>query len=236
MKPVIKEKHFVVAYNLLNPKKSKILSNNVDYFSLDVFLNTDANDFVGRGFEIYGCTLAEISCGESEVLIELDFEGKQTIFEVKDYIFSFPVIEGNLIPGIYQEYNDGSFDFFEITDVLSLTKFINHTHEVEFAKNKYLCNSEEITFTNFEETKPQYFFPGFPLTYFDVRCPFCHQKVITYQTMRENNCTDPADGLRCSLAKLPCSHFVGLAVLEGASYERAALDNLRRNYKYENNE
>jgi len=236
MKPEIKEQSFVIARNLLNDKESEILSLDAEKFSLENFLDKEADRFIGRGFEINKSRLAEDASEEDRALFEIDFDGKPTMFEVDDYIFDFPVIEGELAPGIYNEYPDEFFAFYEVRDLLSLTKFANHTMEFEFSENKYLCQPDKIIFTSLDGTKPQYCFFRYPLTYFDVYCPFCNQKVFTYQTNKDKDNIDAAAEIECKLIEVPCTHFVDLIVLEGSSYDKVALDNMNRKYTYKNNE
>ncbi len=218
-----KGRKFIVAYDFSNPQKSVILSDEPTVPPREALTKIDTNSFVGQGVSICECRVVESLDNAKDRCCEIVAGGKPTILEITEIIERFPIIEGELQPGIYQFYATES-NYYEIKDAAALSKFFNEEPNFDYANEKLVCRPDRICLYDIKTDEEVCFYERHPLTFFDVHCPLCRQKVMTYET--EPDCFE------CEYVSSPCPHFVGNAVLCAFDYEPEDLDDLKINYTF----
>jgi len=218
----IENRQFIIAYNFLNPEKSIILHPKAIGSEKEVFSKTDANSFVGQGIWICESRIIESIAEAKDYSCEIILGGKSTAFEISKIVQCFPVIEGEISPGIYRFYERQS-DCFEIKDALALSKFFDEEPNFDYENEKFVCSSDRIGIYGIKSGEELCSYQRYSLSFFDIYCPFCKQKVMTYEV--------DSYIFRCESLSLPCSHFVGSAVWSSVGYEVEELNDLKINHK-----
>jgi len=220
---------FIIAFNLVKPRESIILARSVTEDSVEkLLMETNLSNFTGKGIVVYSCLIKNSVVRDSDLIFEIDLSGEPTVFEVKTILEVFPLIEGEVTPGIYKFYAD-DFDYSEIKNATALTQFFSDDTNFEYDAQKLICRSSGIAIQKINENKDLCFFERLPLTYFDVHCPVCQTKVITHET-------DSPENILCSIVENPCAHYVKNITFIAGSYEEFALKALKRRYSLQNQE
>lgn len=217
-----KERKFIVAYDFLDPQKSVILSDEITVSPREALTKIDTSPFIGQGILTCECRVIESLDNAKDRCCQIAVGGKPTILEITEIIECFPIIEGEVQAGIYQFYEHES-NYYEIKDAAALSKFFDEEPNFDFANEKFVCRPDRICIYDVKTDEEVGFYERHPLTFFDVYCPLCRQKVMTYET--EPDCFE------CKNFSSPCPHFVGNAVWCSVAYEPEELNDLKINHK-----
>lgn len=217
-----KEPKFIVAYDFLNPHRSVLLSDETTGSLKEALTKIDTSPFIGQGILICKCRVIESLDETKERCCEITVGGKPAIFEITGIIECLPVIEGEVQAGIYQFYASES-NYYEIKDAAALSKFFDGEPDFDFENEKFVCRPDRISLYDMKTDQEICSYERHPLTFFDVYCPLCRQKVMTYETRPVR--------FECEELSAPCPHFVGNAVWSSGGYETEALNDLKINHK-----
>lgn len=205
---------FVIAYNLLDPTESQILTRNLNQQQAEDFARRTATDFLGRGFALYYCKTIRSLASANDLAFELSLDNHPTAFEVVTILEMVPFIEGTPAAGPYQFYPQ-SLMFYEIKDLATLNLFWNNDANFDFENEKIVCQENGIYKLHEQALSGagnNRFVVRLPLTYFDLYCPVCHKLITTYQADQES--------LLCEIDETSsCVHNVG-SVLCSVSHGR----------------
>ena len=214
---------FIVAYDFLDPQKSTVLSDELIGSSDEAYALIDTSQFIGRGILTCECRVIESPADAKDLCCEIIVGGEAMILEIIKIIACFPIIEGEVRAGIYQFYSTES-TYYEIKDAAALSKFFDEEPNFEYENEKFVCHPDRISLCDIKSNEEVCFYEKHPLTFFDVHCPLCRQKVKTYET-------EPGS-FECEYSSSPCPHLVGNAVECSFGYEQEELDDLKANHKF----
>ena len=218
----IENRQFIIAYNFLNPEKSMILHRNSINSEEQVLSKIDVSRFVGQGIWICESKIIESIAEAKDYSCEIILEGKSTAFEITKIIQCFPVIEGDVSPGIYRFYERQS-DCFEIKDAFALSKFFDEDPNFDYEEEKFVCHPDRISIHSIKSGEALCSYLRYSLSFFDIYCPLCQRKVMTYEV--------DSYIFRCEPLPLSCPHFVGSAAWTSIGYETEELNGLKINHK-----
>lgn len=216
------ERKFIVAYDFLNPPRSVILSDKITASPRDALTKIDVTPFVGRGMMICECKVLESPDQADDDCFEIHVGDEPMIFEITEFIRCLPIIEGELRPGLYRFYEQGP-NYYEIKDAAALSKFFDEEPNFDYENEKFICRPDRISLHEMKTGEEFCSFTRYPFSFFDVHCPLCRQKVITYKAEPER--------FECKDLSIPCSHYVGHAVWCSIGYETRAIDDLQISHK-----
>lgn len=182
----------------------------------------ETGSFVGQGIMLCECRVIESFDVARDLCCEISVAGKPTVLEMTKIIESYPVIEGEVSAGIYQFYA-GKTDYYEIKDAAVLSKFFSDDPSFDCENEKLVCRPDRVSIYDIKSNEAICSSERHPLTFFDVYCPLCRQKIMNYETK--------PDRFECEELSLPCPHFVGQAVWSSGGYETEELDDLKINYR-----
>ncbi len=213
---------FIIAYYLPDPHKSLLLLRNVPVSTkVEMFFSKRYFEkFVGRRYMICECKVIESVENEQDYLCQIIVDGLLTAFEVEVILRTFPLVEGEVSPGIYN-FNEGECEYYEIKNVFDLSDYFALEPMFDYENEKIVCSLDGITIKT-KDGEEICFCGKHPLTFYDISCPLCGQPVVTYKT----------DGFKCLPIYLSCPHFVGEAVWGAGGYEAEPLNNFRINHKF----
>jgi hypothetical protein len=223
-----KNSQFIIASNILYPKKFIILSRKITGSIEETLSKIDTNCFIGQGVVIYSCTIVYFVPGDMDTVVEIELDGKRTFLEIEEILRVFPLIEGEVSEGIYRFYQS-ELTFYEIKDAFALSKFFNEEPNFDYEAQKLVCSPNGISLQSIKHSEELYFFERFPLTYFDFHCPICQAKIITYEK-------ESSGEIYCSIVYQHCQHFIGNIVAVNGKYDEAALNDFHRNHIFKNGE
>ncbi len=216
------DRKFIIAYDFLNPNQSMLLSRELTDVPEEALSKIDVRRFIGQGIWICEAAIIELLQDAEDLSCEIATDGNSIVFEVKEILKCFPVIEGKVEPGIYEFYQSEG-DYYEIKDALALSEFFDEEPNFQYENEKFICRPDGIGLYSIEEGKEVFFYQRHPLTFFDIYCPLCQQKVMTYET--------ESYLFRCQPSSLSCPHYIGYAGWVFTGYETEELNELNINYK-----
>ena len=212
----------IIAYDFRHPEKSAILRQNIVGSRADVLSEMEVTAFIGRGIWICEARVIESVNDAEDFACEINLDGKLTAFEIVSIIRFFPLVEGDLAAGICQ-FHESEPDYYEIKDALALSELFSENPNFDSETEKLVCSPDGISLLSIEDGAQLNFYERHPLSFFDIYCPLCREKVMTYEIDSES--------LRCQPLALSCPHFAGHAVWSAAGYESETLKDLKANYK-----
>ena len=112
----------VVAVNVFEPQKSQVIAF-VPPAKKRLAVNTfDYSQFVGGGYEICWCRkiYSEMDANNTTVVIENKFG--MNLYETTKIVAAFPLIEGELAPGIYRLSQEN--ECYAVTDLAVLSRHL----------------------------------------------------------------------------------------------------------------
>ena len=229
----IREPNYLIAAHAFDSAQSRLLSTTrVDSFK-SADLEVDLSEFVGKGFGIYLCRRIDLPDGEindyPERIVVLELGGGQSLFEVLEIVELFPLVEGAFTPGIYRISDDPVYhEIKSVARLVEIYRLYASFQPVEAVK--LVCSDEGIEVRGTGEARAEVFSRStrHPFTFFDVHCPFCRQKVVTYEVAADSEFSV------CEEIELSCPHFVGSDVWCAGDYENQTLERLGIGYKFEN--
>jgi hypothetical protein len=185
----------------------------------------DFAEFIGGGYEVYRCKKIDSPNSAKDILVRLILNKKDYFFEVNQILKSFPLIEGVFSPGIYK-LNTDDLEYFEIDglEVLSTVYDFLLYHNCRTEDYKIICRKDSVSLISMPDGKCLEKVEKHPFTFFDLYCPLCNKKVVTY---RKESFEYP----KCLITKTPCCHFIGTAVHFSFGYEKEALKDFNLNYQ-----
>lgn len=216
------DREFLIAYKFLQPNESTILSRRTMNPSDEFICGMDVSNYIGRGVWICTAKIIESVQHTDDLTCEIDMEGNSAVFEIEKILDQFPIIEGNIEAGIYQFYQSES-EYYEVKNAHALSKLFAEEPNFNYEKEKFVCRSDGIYLYSIEDSKELCFYEKHPLTFYDVYCPICQQKVVTYETR--------IDSFRCEIIFLPCPNFIGTIIWAFEEYDTEALNDFQINYK-----
>lgn len=217
------ERKFIIAYDPLHPQQSKILTGEIIGSSDDAYAGIDISPFVGQGMMLCESRIIDSLESAQDHCCELVVDGKPAIFETNKILDFFPVIEGELAPGIYQFYQHDT-EYYEIKDGVALSRFFIEDPNFGYEEEKFVCRPDGISLYDIKTDEELNFYKRHPFSFFDVHCPLCRQQIMGYHLGDY--------GFECEVSLSPCLHYIGKTVLQQSSYESERLDNLGINYKF----
>lgn len=217
------ERQFIVAYDYLNPQNSTVLNGHITGSPAETLAETIAAQVIGRGVWVCLCRVVEVYDHTNDECFEIVVGGKPTIFEIVSVEGQFPPIEGQVAAGIYKFHQSGC-SHYEVRNAFALSQIFDEILDFEYGQEKIVCRSAGISLCEIETGREICFYERHPLSFFDVYCPLCRQKVMTFET-------DP-ERLDCRVIDLPCPHFIGNSVWCVDSYTADDLDELNVNYQF----
>lgn len=218
-------RHFMLAYDISYPEKSFLLNREELKVSDKFSSGLDFSDFVGRGLLICEAIRIRSLDEANDSACEIIVEDQLVVFEVREILERFVSIEGEVEAGIYKFYEDEP-EYFEIKDAIALSQFFDEEPNFDHTMGRLVATSDGITVYSAEEADKVLFFQRHPLTFFDIFCPLCSKKVVTYERVE--------DSLYCREVFRFCQHFVGCIVWYYGGYFKEPLDELDVNYRLSN--
>ena len=222
----VKENIYLIAVNPFDKSGSKLLDERESVGDEDVdrelvLAQFNFDDFVGQGYEICLCT--QIPEEESdEFSIVLNINGEKKTFEFSALVVALPIIEGEFAPGIYRL--DGH-KFYRIETNFEISRILTDLEGFFIDYEKLLCRPDGLEFRSPDSGDLLSMVERLPLTFFDLSCPVCGQKVITHQKSETDSI--------CQIIENKCAHYIGAAICSGGGYEPQELAELKISHQIE---
>jgi len=174
---------YIIAENYPEPAETRILfETTADQITVEEWqANVNFEQFYGKGFGIYICyPLESIECDTEDEDYKFIFTQNHQAcgFEIVEYIADFPLIEGNLTPGIYgEEYLS---KWYVVNSIQDLDEIYNLLPEESMHYNqfKFICRNDSLEIVELNQSTESVWgqIPVHPFTYFDIHCPICSKK------------------------------------------------------------
>ncbi|HEX8249946.1 MAG TPA: hypothetical protein VF599_17370 [Pyrinomonadaceae bacterium] len=229
----IREPNYLIAAHAFDSARSRLLLTTPAGSLKGSHLEVDLSEFTGQGFGIYLCRRIELPEEEindhQERIVALELAGKQNLFKVLEIVELFPLVEGTFTPGIYRISDEPVYhEIKSVARLLEIYRLYASFQPVETVR--LVCSDEGIEVKETGKERAEVFSRSsrYPFTFFDVHCPFCRQKVVTYEIAADSEFSI------CEDIEIPCPHFVGGDVWCAGDYENQTLERLGIRYKFEN--
>lgn len=225
-----KDNIYIVVEDFYKEPSRYILLEESATESQEILNLIDTEQFLGKGIIINLCRLlgpVDFDLNDEDYELVLSNNNSNYSFEVLDCLL-FPRIEGDLTPGIYPDNYLGVH--YELKDIWDLSELFSRFTETGRGLDEFkvVCHKGSIEVIDIkngiEETYET--IPAYPFSYFDLYCPICSKKIISYEV------TDN-DSIRCSFKKTKCEHYIGLVERENGLYMKECFKHLQLNYKVE---
>ena len=217
---------YLIAANVFDSAKNEILKIVSDENDFEADLEADCERFLGGGYQIYLCREIDRVETAEDIAVTVITGNDRRFFEVIRIVGDFPLVEGVLIPGIYQL---GPLEEYCKVDNLKTLSgiFSGANNDQELDEYKLVCYEDAIEIVLTESGQVDYRAARHPFSFYDVICPFCRQLVITSKA----GTTSLNQSI---LSDDPCPHFIGVIVSQGGVFDFSPLRDQGVQHKFEN--
>lgn len=223
-----KDNIYIIVEDFYKEPSRYILLEESATESQEILNRIATEQFLGKGIIINLCRPlgpVDFDLNDENYELVLSDNNSNYSFEVLDCLL-FPRIEGNLTPSIYPDnYLGVHYELKEIWDLSELFSRFTETGR-GLDEFKILCHKQSVEIIDIENGIENTYktIPAYPFSYFDLYCPICSKKIISYESTE-------SDSIRCSIKKIKCEHYIGLVEKENGRYLKESFEYLQLKYR-----